>query len=174
MPPALVRFVRVVEAVNHRIGRIAMYLLFAIMAMLLYSSATKVIHLPALWTLEMAQFTLVAYYLLGAPYSLQLGSHVRMDLLYARLAPRRQLWWDVFTVLALMFYLGVMVWGGIESTHYSLATGERAPSAWRPYLWPIKVVITASFVLMLLQALCFLIRDIAALRGSPIPARRLP
>jgi len=168
MPSWVVAFVRGVEALNHRIGRTAMYLLFVIMAILLWSSVTKMFRIPSLWTLEMAQFTLVAYYLLGAPYSLQLGAHVRMDLLYARLPQRKQLWWDVFTILALMFYLGVMVWGAFSSTAYSFEFNERSPTAWRPVLWPIKVIITVSFVLMLLQALCFLIRDIATLRGRPI------
>ncbi|NUB44175.1 TRAP transporter small permease subunit [Fertoebacter nigrum] len=165
MHPALIRYVRVTEAVNYRVGRFAMYLLFVMMAILLWSSVTKVFKVPALWTLEMAQFTLVAYYLLGAPYSLQLGSNVRMDLLYGRMSARRRAGWDVFTVFALMFYLAVMLWGAIDSTVYSFATGERNPSAWRPYLWPLKLVICLAFVLMLLQAVAHLIRDIAILRG---------
>lgn len=168
MPRWATGYVRVVEAVNRRVGRFAMYLLFVIMAILAWSSVTKVFKVPSLWTLEMAQFTLVAYYLLGAPWTMQLGSHVRMDLLYARMPPRRQAIWDVFTVFALLFYLGVMLWGAVESTAYSVAMGERAPSAWRPYLWPIKVIICISFVLMILQAIAHLIRDIATIRGAPI------
>lgn len=168
MPVWAAAYVRTVEALNRRVGRFAMYLLFVIMAILVWSSVTKVFRVPSLWTLEMAQFTLVAYYLLGAPYTMQLGSHVRMDLLYARMSPRRQAIWDVFTVFALLFYLAVMLWGAVESTAYSLEVGERAPSAWRPYLWPIKTVIAVSFVLMILQAIAHLVRDIAVIRGAPI------
>lgn len=54
------------------------------MGILLWSSITKIANIPSLWTLEMAQFTLVAYYLLGAPYSMQLGANVRMDLVLTR------------------------------------------------------------------------------------------
>ena len=43
---------------------------------------------PLNWSIEMAQFVLSAYYLLGGAYSMQLDSHVRMDLLYGRLSPR--------------------------------------------------------------------------------------
>ncbi|MGB7267990.1 MAG: TRAP transporter small permease subunit [Albidovulum sp.] len=161
-------YVRRVEALNYRIGRFAMYLLFVMMAILLWSSITKIIRVPAIWTLEMAQFTLVAYYLLGAPYTFQLGTNVRMDLLYARMRPRTQALWDAFTVFALIFYLGVMLSGAFGSTVYSFETWERAPSGWRPYLWPIKVVICFSFVLMILQSIVHLIRDIAVLRGEEI------
>ena len=116
MPNWAISYVKGVEAVNYRLGRFAMYLLFAIMAILLWSSVTKFAKIPALWTLEMAQFTLVAYYLLGAPYSMQLGANVRMDLLYARLPVKRQAAWDIFTIFCLLFYLGVMLWGAVDST----------------------------------------------------------
>ena len=168
MPNWAISYVKGVEAVNYRLGRFAMYLLFAIMAILLWSSVTKFAKIPALWTLEMAQFTLVAYYLLGAPYSMQLGANVRMDLLYARLPVKRQAAWDIFTIFCLLFYLGVMLWGAVDSTAYSFRIGERAPSAWRPYLWPIKLIITTSFALMILQAIAHLIRDIAIIRGIEI------
>lgn len=168
MPNWMKTYVRTVEAVNYRVGRFAMYLLFVIMAILVWSSVTKMVRVPAMWTLEMAQFTLVAYYLLGAPYSMQLGSNVRMDLLYSRMAPRKQALWDAFTVFALIFYLGVMLYGAVESTIYAVEVGERSPSPWRPYLWPFKAMICGAFVLMILQAFVHLFRDIAVLRGEEL------
>lgn len=168
MPRWMKTYVRVVEAATYRVGRIAVYLLFVIMGILLWSSFTKITRIPSLWTLEMAQFTLVAYYLLGAPYTFQLGTNVRMDLVYSRLRPRNQALWDAFTVFAMMFYLGVMLYGAVESTVYSFETGERNPTAWRPYLWPIKVIICFSFVLMLLQSVVHLFRDIAIVRGEEL------
>lgn len=168
MPQALKTYVRFIDVLNARIGRAAMYLLYAIMGIMIFSSVTKILHVPAIWTLEMAQFTLVAYYMLGAPWSLQTDANVRMDLVYARFSRRGQARMDIFTIFCLMFYLGVMLWGAFDSTVYSFETGERNPSAWRPVLWPLKVVITLSFALMLLQAISLMIRDIATLRGETI------
>lgn len=168
MPNWTRTYLHYVEAMNYRIGRFAMYLLFVIMAILLWSSITKITAFPAIWTLEMAQFTLVAYYLLGAPYTFQLGTNVRMDLLYARQSPRNRAIWDAVTVFVLIFYLGVMLYGAFGSAVYSFEVGERAASGWRPYLWPIKTVICISFVLMILQAFAHLIRDVALWRGEEI------
>ena len=42
---------------------------------------------------------------------------------------------------------------------------ERSPTAWRPYLWPIKAVMIVGFGLMLLQALSEFLKDVATLRG---------
>ena len=76
---------RWVEALNRVVGRLAMYLVFVMMGILLWSTISKN-HpdlVPSLWTLEMAQFVMVAYYLLGGPYSLQQDEHVRMILIGA-------------------------------------------------------------------------------------------
>ena len=168
MPRAALAFVRIVDRLNRGVGRFAMYLLFVLMAVLMWSTITKAAGQPSLWTLEMAQFVMVAYYVLGGPYAWQQNAHVRMDLFYARQSPRRQAWWDAFTVLAVLLYLAVLLWGAVDSTIYSLAYNERSPTAWRPYLWPIKVIMVTGFTLMLLQALASLIRDIATIRGEPI------
>jgi len=71
-------------------------------------------------------------------------------------------------VLALIFYLAVMLWGAIDSTTYSLTYSERSPTAWRPYLWPIKLVMCVGFTLMILQSLSAFFRDIAVIRGETI------
>ena len=161
-------FVRLVDKLNYGVGRMAMYLLFVLMGILMWSTISKASGAPSLWTLEMAQFVMVAYFVLGGPYAMQMGSHVRMDLFYAKQSPVRQAWWDAITVLALIFYLGVMLWGAIDSTLYSLQYNERSPTAWRPYLWPIKVILCIGFTLMLLQALAALVRDLATIRGETI------
>ena len=88
MPNAVKAYVRCVDAVNRKVGRFAMYLIFAMAAILLWSSVSKTFFVPSLWTLEMAQFAMVAYYLLGGPYSMQLDNHVRMDLLYGAWSAR--------------------------------------------------------------------------------------
>lgn len=168
MPPIALSFVRNVDRLNYRVGRFAMYLLFVLMGILIWSSVSKAAFTPSPWTLEMAQFVMVAYYILGGPYSMQMDAHVRMDLVYSRLTNRSRAWWDGVTVLVLIFYLGVMLWGAIDSTVYSLSYNERSPTAWRPYLWPIKLIMCIGFLLMLLQSIAALIRDIATIRGEPI------
>lgn len=168
MPRAAIAFVRIVEAVNLRIGRIAMYLIFVLAGVLMWSVIAKAFFRPALWTQEMAQFTMVAYFVLGGAYSLILGANVRMDLLYGRLSPKKQAALDCVTVFALIFFLAVMLWGGIESTIYAFEINERSRTVWRPYMAPIKIVICIGIFLMLLQSIAFLIRDIATLRGERI------
>ncbi len=161
-------YVLIVDAINYRLGRIMMYGIFVMIGILLWSSISKTFFLPSLWTLETAQFAMVAYYILGGPYSIQLGSNVRMDLFYGDWSPKTKAWFDSFTVLFLIFFLVVLLLGGIESTEYSLQYGERSPTAWRPYLWPIKIAMCIGFLLMILQSVSELIKDIFRIRGEEI------
>ena len=168
MPNWIRAYVRWVEGINHAIGRFAMYLLYAMMGVLMWSTISKVTPWPSIWTLEMAQFIMVAYYMLGGPYSLQLDSNVRMDLLYHRWSQQTRAWVDAFSVFALLFYLGVLLYGAVESTVYSLEYSERSPTAWRPYIAPIKIIMCIGVFLMLLQSIAFFFRDLAKIRGEEL------
>ena len=145
-----------------------MYGLFVIFGVLLWSSISKTLFLPSLWTLEIAQFAMVAYYILGGPFSLQIGANVRMDLFYGGWTDRKKAWFDAFSILLLIFYLGVLLYGAIDSTTYSLQYNERSPTAWRPLLWPIKIIMCVGIFLMLLQAISEFFKDIAKLKGKEI------
>ncbi|MBW8639618.1 TRAP transporter small permease subunit [Hoeflea sp. WL0058] len=165
MPGFIVGYIRIVDRFNRIIGRFAMYLIFAMMGVLLYSSFTKTFFIPPLWTLETAQFLMVGYYILGGAYSLQMGDHVRMDLLYGAWSDKTKAWVDCFTVLLLIFYLGVLLYGGYNSTAYAIEYGERSYSAWRPYMAPIKIVMCLGILMMLLQAIASMFRSIGKVRG---------
>ena len=169
MPIFAIRFVKIVDAINYRLGRVAMYLIFVLIGILLWSSVSKTFFLPSLWTLEAAQFAMVAYYIFGGPYSIQLNSNVRMDLLYGNWSIKTKAWVDAFTVCFLLFYLGVLLYGAIDSTAYALKYNERSASAWRPLMWPLKIGMCIGIFLMLLQVLAEFVRDIARIRGVQVP-----
>lgn len=168
MPKWIRSYVRGVERLNWLIGRATMYMIFAMMGVLFYSSVSKTFFVPALWTLEFAQFLMAAYFLLGGAYSIQLNGHVRMDLLYGSWSARTQSKWDAFTSLFLVGYLILLLYGSVSSTFYALEYGERSYSSWRPYMWPVKVTMTFGIIMMLLQAIAQFFKDLAAARGKPL------
>jgi len=168
MPDAVKTYVRYVDAMNRMFGLFAMYLIFGMMAILLYSSISKALVIPSLWTLEMAQFAMVTYYLLGGGYSMQLDSHVRMDLFYGRWSPKTRAAVDAVTILFMIFYLVLLLYGGISSTQYALQYGEKSYSSWAPYMAPIKLIMTLGITLMLLQAVATFFKNLAEARGETL------
>ncbi len=168
MPAAVKAYVRFVDRFNRGVGLVAMYLIFMMLGILLWSSISKGFFTPSLWTLEMAQFTMVAYYLLGGGYSMQLDSHVRMDLLYSRWSPRARAAMDAFTSIFLIGFLILLLYGGYSSTEYALKYGEKSYSSWAPYMAPIKIIMCIGIFLMLLQAIAHWFRNIAEARGEDL------
>ncbi|AMM84014.1 TRAP transporter small permease subunit [Martelella sp. AD-3] len=168
MPEAIKTYVRYVDGFNRVVGRIAMWLIFVMMGILLWSSVSKTFFNPSLWTLEMAQFVMTAYYLVGGAYSLQLDSHVRMDLIYGRWTPRQRAVVDAVTVFMLFTYLIFLLIGGVSSTSYALKYGETSYSSWSPYMAPIKITMVIGIFLMFLQTTSIFFKDLAKALGRPI------
>ena len=166
MPRFIVNYVRVIDYLSTKAGRMAMYLIFVMIATLLINAFTRnIINLPLSWCIEMAQFTMTAYYILGGPYSMQLDSHVRMDLLYSKFSPRNQARLDSFTAIFLVIYLVCLLIGSISSTMYAIEYDQRKFSQWNPSMIPIKIIMVTGIFLMLLQAISTFFKDLAKSRG---------
>ena len=170
MPKFIIAYVKYVDCVSTKVGRVAMYAIFLMIGTLLLGAVTRnIINLPLSWTVELAQFTMTAYYILGGAYSIQLNEHVRMDLLYDRLSKKSKAKLDSFTGMFLVFYLTCLLIGSISSTMYAIEYGQRKFSQWNPSLIPIKVIMVLGIVLMLLQAVSTLFKDRAKSKGIVLP-----
>lgn len=169
MPKVILSYIRWVDAINRRLGRIVLYLVFVMMGILLFASISRtVFEVPFVWVMEMAQFTMAAYYLLGGGYSMQLKSHVRMDVLYERWSAKKRAAVDAVTSGFLIFYLIVLFYGACSSTAYAIEYGQRNYSTWGPPMAPIKIIMTIGILLMLLQAIATFFKDLAKARGIKI------
>lgn len=166
MPRAVVAYVRAVEGMGRAAGVVSMLLTFALAGILLEASLARLVFgVSHIWSVELAQFIMSAYYLLGGALSEQDKVHVRMDLLYSRLSPRAKLVMDCLTAPIPLFYLGFLLYGGVVSSQWALENNQVNFSAWAPPMAPVKIVMTAGIGLMFLQHLAVVLRDLARLSG---------
>lgn len=168
MPEAAKTYVRVIDSWSRYMGLFAMYLIFVMIGILSYASIMKVFFHPSNWTVEMAQFVMVAYFALGGAYTLKEGDHVRMDLLYSGFTMRGKVRTDLFTSVVLIGFLVIMQIGGVSSLIYAIGYGEKSFSSWAPLMWPIKVVLNIGIFFTLLQAVSIFFKDWAALKGESL------
>ena len=92
----------ITDWVCEKVGRITMYLVFVMMFILILSFVTRnIINFPLIWIIEMAQFIITAYYILGGSYSMITDDHVRMDLFYSKLSEKNKARMDAFTSIFL-------------------------------------------------------------------------
>ncbi len=162
-------YVKFTDMACVKVGRITMYLVFAMMFILILSFVTRnIINFPLIWIIEMAQFIITAYYILGGSYSMITDDHVRMDLFYSKFSEKNKARMDAFTSIFLFFYLVTLLYGSISSLNYTIETNQRLFTAWRPYVWPIKSLMTFGILLMLLQTLSMFFKDLYRIKGKKI------
>ena len=162
MPTIIKYYVNIIDYISLKTGRATMYLVFVMMFILILSFVTRnIINIPLIWIIEMAQFVMTGYYLLGGGYSMLTDDHVRMDLIYSRLKDRTKALLDSLTSVFLIFYLVVLLIGSISSLNYTINTNQRLFTGWAPYVWPIKSIMTFGILLMLLQSIAIFFKDLA-------------
>ncbi len=162
MPSIIKYYVNIIDYISLKTGRATMYLVFVMMFILILSFVTRnIINIPLIWIIEMAQFVMTGYYLLGGGYSMLTDDHVRMDLIYSKLKDKTKALLDSLTSVFLVFYLVVLLIGSISSLTYTIETNQRLFTAWAPYVWPIKSIMTFGILLMLLQSISIFFKDVA-------------
>lgn len=169
MPRWICWYVRVVDRIGLAAGVVAMALTFVLLGILVESSAARLIFgVSHIWSVEMAMFTMTAYYLLGGALSEQDKYHVRMDLIYSRLSPRTQAILDCITGPLVIFYLVVLFIGAVSNTHWAWVNKQVNFSPWAPPMTPIKVIMTIGIGLMVLQVIATFFRDLAKVLGRSL------
>ena len=169
MPKFIKYYINFIDYVSLKTGRATMYLVFVMMFILILSFVTRnIINIPLIWIIEMAQFVMTGYYLLGGGYSMLTDDHVRMDLIYSKLKDKTKALLDSLTSVFLIFYLVVLFYGSISSLTYTIETNQRLFTAWAPYVWPIKSIMTFGIGLMLLQSIAIFFKDIAKVLDKEI------
>ena len=116
--------------------------------------------------LEAQWYMFAGMVLLGAPFTLKLNEHVRVDLLYGMASPRVRLWIDIFgTIFFLLPICVILIYFTWLWFLDSWAINETSSNAGGLVRWPVKLLLPVGFALMALQGISELIKRIAALMG---------
>lgn len=120
---------------------------------------------------EMAWHLNAIIFMLGMSFALHTGHHVRVDIIYQNLTIKHRAWIDlVGSVLFLLPFCIILIYYGWDYMQQSYATSERSehPTG-LPYRFIIKGLIFASFSVLLLATVSFVIHKINLLRGVSLP-----
>lgn len=116
--------------------------------------------------LELQWYLFSVIFLLGAAYALKEDSHVRVDILFARLSRRAQARTNVLGSIFLLIPFSIFVlWVSWPSVRNSFAVREASPDPGGLARYPLKALILVSFALLLLQAISELIKEWRIWRG---------
>ncbi|MFQ5570065.1 MAG: TRAP transporter small permease subunit [Rhodothermales bacterium] len=161
-----------IDRFNEWIGRVIFWLTLAMVLVGSYNAIVRYLDrftgfsLSSNTYLELQWYMFSLVFLLGAAYTLKHNAHVRVDVFYSRLSPRGKAWINVFgTALLLLPFCVLMVWMSWSSVSESWAVREVSSDPGGLPRYPIKTVIPIAFVLLILQGVALLIRQVAILLG---------
>ncbi len=137
-----------------RIGRAAAWLTLAIVLLM----ATNVLlryafSIGSVWAQELEWHLLAPLVLAGMSIALQRGEHVRVDVFYARYAPRTQAGVDLLSALLAVAFALLVIRYSLPYVYQSWSIGEiSSDPGGLPYRWALKALTPLGFALFALQA----------------------
>ncbi|UFS55846.1 TRAP transporter small permease subunit [Comamonadaceae bacterium M7527] len=122
--------------------------------------ARYIFDMPTIWVHESSFLLFGMQYMMIGAYGLLHGSHVRVDVLYTKLPPRRKAAFDVVTSVFFFIFVFAMMATSWRFGVESLAMDERSVETWQIQYWPVKALMFVGAVLILLAGVSRLIKDI--------------
>lgn len=136
------------------------YLFTLILAPLIISNTYEVVsryvfNEPTEWALDVTTQCFGALFMLGAPYALLKGAHVRTDMLWEKFTDRNKGRIDLIAFIVLfMPTMMVLFYISVDDFLYSMSINERSnTTSWQPIIWPLRAVIPLSCALMFIQGI---------------------
>jgi TRAP-type mannitol/chloroaromatic compound transport system permease small subunit len=163
----LLRLSRIIDALNERVGRLVYWaVLIAVVVSAGNATVRYSLNTSSNAWLEVQWYLFSAVFLLCAGYTLLRNEHIRIDIFFGLFSRRTQVWIDVFgTVLFLLPMATMIMWLSWPVFWNSFVGDEMSMNAGGLIRWPVKALIPAGFLLLVLQGFSELIKRIAFLTG---------
>lgn len=173
--PAYLAAIRTIDRITRWSGYVfALLVIPLVLANTIEVFMRYVLDRPTVWALETTVMSYGALFMLGAAYALLKGAHVRTDLLWEKFSDRTKGLIDSIAYallflpsMALLFYLSfdelVYAWSIDERSNYT---------AWQPRLWPLRAVVPLTALLLFLQGVSELLKNLWAARTGEMLVHR--
>ncbi len=149
-------------------GQLTSFLIVPLLFIVLYEVLMRyAFNAPTVWGFEATAFFYGMHYMLGLSYMEHAQGHVRVDIVTSRLPAKVQ------AVVMIAGYLlifmpvyGLMTWGAIKFAHTATITNELNSTSWAPRIWPYKIVMAFSFLLLVVQGLSTVLKSVKTLTAK--------
>jgi TRAP-type mannitol/chloroaromatic compound transport system permease small subunit len=143
-----------IDAISDRAAKITCYLVFIIMLITaLDVIARYAFNRPLLWGWLLNRQLFGVFILFAGVYTLFKGGHIRIEILYDHFPPRLKRISRWVALIALICFMGVLIWQSAWMGWNSLMMNEKAAGAFRIPWYPFKLLIPIVTVLFLLEGI---------------------
>ncbi|MBW2430999.1 MAG: TRAP transporter small permease subunit [Deltaproteobacteria bacterium] len=161
------KFADVIDTIIRGIGHVIMWTNLVLIAVIILQVILRYGFGRGLVILEELQWHLYALGIMfGASYALTLDSHIRVDIVHARLSEKWRYLWDLVGIIFLLLPFAIVIFHqSLDFVQESWRVNERSDAPLGlPWRWAIKSVIPISFGLLIAATVGRAVRIIAILR----------
>ena len=160
MPEELKQFISAVDILNDWVGRSVALGVVVIAAMTAFEVIARfVFKYPTLWAHETVAHFYGFYVIIGGGYVLLHKAHIRVDVFWSRLSPRKQAIIDLVTCGFVFLFLGVLFWFTSKYAWHAIQIREHSITPFGCPIYPLKITMAIGALLILLQLIVKTIRD---------------
>jgi len=165
--PGLIRLVNAIDKFTDTTGSWISWLAVPLVAAVSYEVIARYFfNAPTIWSFDVTFMLYGTLFMLGSAYALHKGAHIRTDFFFERWSVRTKGTIDAIAYLVFFFpSLIVFFFVSWNEGWYAFQIGETSEQTpWRPILWPFKMVVPLTCVLLLIQGVSETIKSVWAAR----------
>lgn len=158
-----------IERINTWTAVVSSWSLLAMTLIVAFEVASRyVFNSPTIWAWDINVQLMLLLLMMGISEAYKRDAHVRVDVVTGLLSERHNAWLNVLMAPVFFFVTVVLVVTCWLYFFDSYDRGEQASTLFAPPLWPIKFFMPLGSVLLLLQGLVNLIRDLRIALGYEV------
>ena len=155
------RWMSAVERVNNGLGKVLSLITPLVILLTVYEVIRRyVFNSPTNWVHESSTLLFGVQYILAGAYAHYWGVHVNVDIFHSKLPARVRAWLDVVTAFFFFLFVGSMAFTSWIFFWDSWTIREHSFTDWGPPYYPVKFTLPLAFLLLGLQGLVKLTRDL--------------
>ena len=167
MTPLHVRIVRAIDRFTDTTGTWVAWLNVPLVLAVSYEVIARyAFDSPTIWSFDVTYMLYGTIFMLGAAYALHKGAHIRTDFFFEKWSIRTRGVIDS-TAYLLFFFPSLALFLTVSGAEgwYAFGIGETSEQTpWRPILWPFKMVVPLTCLLLMIQGVSETIKSVYAAR----------
>ncbi len=170
----MVGFIRLADKLSLWVGHCFSWCIMILILGVSYEVFVRyALHAPTAWAFDISYIMYGTLFMMCGAYTLSVDGHVRADMLFRRLSPRRQAGLELVLYI-LFFFPGVLALIYFGTIYAAQAWSQREVSVYSPAsipIYPLKTLIPLSGVFLLVQGVAEVMRCVICLREGAWPRR---
>lgn len=156
----LKKFLNTIDEISEYTAKAFSYLIIVMVVLQVGEAILRyVFNKPTIWSWELVMLLYGVHFIIGAGWVLKEEGHVRTDVIFQTLAPKKQALLELIMYPCLFFvFVIVMLWKSTANAIYSVSVREATFTQWAPPFYPVKIIVAIAFLILLLQGIAKWIR----------------